>query len=486
MAAPSLAVALDWSRLLTATRQRALQGGPESHAGDDDVRTAFERDYDRSLFAAPVRRLQDKAQVFPLEPNDSVRTRLTHSLEVSTIARQLAAICARRLEERDAVDAPQAAAITHLAATAGLLHDLGNPPFGHSGEQSIQSWFAARASALRDPASDAAFRDLPEQMQADFLRFEGNAQTIRIVARLQVLSDLHGLNLTAGALSVLGKYVAPAHEARPDHENHAWSKPGWFASERDLVLAVRETTGTGEARHPVTFIVEAADDIVYSIIDLEDGVKKGMLDWATLAETLATQAPDSARLIESAERRVDRGPMRLAGRARDEACIGALRTAVIGETVRSAATAFNTHYDDIMRGAFGDELVKAGPAAPLVKACKRIGREHVYCAAEVLRLEIMGERVLHDLMDDFWSAASAWTPDWIGSDGAVRTTSTAAKIYALLSKNYRAVFEHAVATAPDEAHRLYARLQLVTDNIAGMTDTYACTLHRRLRNAGGG
>ena len=328
-------------------------------------------------------------------------------------------------------------------------------------------------------------RDLRAAVHAaDFLRFEGNAQTLRLVARLQILADWHGLNLTAGTLAVARKYVAPAHEADRAAEDHARTKPGYFASEAELMARVAEVTGCAGVRHPVTFLVEAADDIAYSMIDLEDGVKKGAVDWATLR----TELPDAAvadrdrvrDLLDRAAARVAESPLRLRGRAHDEACVQALRTPVIGATMDAAVTAFAAQYEAIMSGSYPGELVKDGPAAGLVKACKTLGRRYVYCAEDVLRVEVMGRRVIHDLMDLFWEAARAFEPGWIDADGRLRTTAPAAKIYALLSPNYRAVFERALAAG--DLPETYCRFQLVTDNIAGMTDTYACTLHRRLTN----
>jgi dGTPase len=474
-----------WPALLDVTRQREALGGAASAAPSTDRRTEFDRDYDRSLFAAATRRLQDKAQVFPLERNDSVRTRLTHSLEVSTIARQLAGNVAQWLLDEGRIDSPQAAqAIEAIAATAGLLHDLGNPPFGHSGEAAIRSWFVRRADDLHDPATGESFASLPAQHRQDFLRFEGNAQTLRLVSKLQVLADFHGLNLTVGTLSALAKYVARSDEADPGAADHARSKPGHFASENDLVACVRDRAGTGAARHPVTYLVEAADDIVYSIIDLEDGVKKGVLDWTTLVDELRAQSDGAAALEECigrAVRRVETSPMTLAGRARDEAHAAALRTAVISRTVDAAARTFIERYDAIMAGMYADELVQDGAAAPIVRACKMTGRRHVYGAADVTRLEIMGHKVLHDLMDLFWEAASTFEPSWLDARGHVRASTHAAKVYAMLSTNYRTVFEHALEAGAMPP--LYCRLQLVTDHIAGMTDSYACTLHRQVTNA---
>ncbi|MEM7230169.1 MAG: dGTP triphosphohydrolase [Planctomycetota bacterium] len=475
---------LDWSQLLCTTRQRELTGGAPSTSPNDDARSAFERDYDRALFATPVRRLQDKAQVFPLEPNDSVRTRLTHSLEVSSISRQLARRAASALYDRGDLDDPTFVdAITTMAATAGLLHDLGNPPFGHAGEAAMGAWFARMQRT-----HDRTFTAMPASCQQDLLRFEGNAQTIRLVTRLQLLSDWHGLNLTAGTLAAMGKYIAPSDQASRDHDDHAKSKPGFFTSEHELFTAIRAACGLESCRHPVTYLVEAADDICYSMVDLEDGIKKGVLDWSTLKESVLDLTGNSTlakSCIEDSESRVKDSPMPLGttGGAFDEACVQAFRTRIIGETTRGALDAFLEQHSAIMNASYQRELVKDAPTeiAALVKACKRTGKRYVYDAPEVVRREIMGQRVLHELMDLFWDAASAFEPGWLNEEtGDVHMTSMPAKVYSMISRNYRTVFERAMRE--NDLPELYVRLQLVADHVAGMTDTFVCTLHREITN----
>ncbi len=209
-------MAMQWSQLLCEARERPSKPNPE------DDRSPFERDYDRAVFSSPVKRLQDKAQVFPLEPHDSIRTRLTHSLEVATVARRLARWAAQQLCDEGVVAAAQARSIEDIAATCGLIHDLGNPPFGHAGEQAIRDWFGDYLKL----ADEAAVRP---KWHSDLLQFDGNAQTLRIVSKLQIRADFHGLNLTYGTLSASAKYVAPSHLADPKSSNHALRKPGYFA-----------------------------------------------------------------------------------------------------------------------------------------------------------------------------------------------------------------------------------------------------------------
>lgn len=185
---------MDWSELLNHKRRRPT-------TIPQDPRSEFERDFDRAVFATPVKRLQDKAQVFPLEPHDAVRTRLTHSLEVSSVARGLATRSAKWLWGQGLISEGMDRSIEAIAATCGLIHDLGNPPFGHAGEDAIRAWF-------EKPKQANLMAGLNHQQTQDFLRFEGNAQSLRLVAKLQILADDTGLNLTLGTLSALSKYIA--------------------------------------------------------------------------------------------------------------------------------------------------------------------------------------------------------------------------------------------------------------------------------------
>jgi dGTPase len=250
---------MKWSSLLCKTRVRELLGGSASARISEETGDEFERDYGRSIFSTPVRRLQDKAQVFPLEPIDAVRTRLTHSLEVSSVARGIASGLARALGETKKLEKPEFSHdIETIAATSGLLHDLGNPPFGHAGEEAIREWFKRR---IEDDETKE-FADLSENEREDLLNFEGNAQTLRLLTKLQILSDRYGLNLTAGTLSALCKYTASSLELKKKDRPRSKKKLGYFTSESPVISKIQGITGTGDARHPLAILIEAADDIV--------------------------------------------------------------------------------------------------------------------------------------------------------------------------------------------------------------------------------
>jgi dGTPase len=452
---------------------------------DGDHRSEFERDYDRIIFSSPVRRLQDKTQVFPLDPNDSVRTRLTHSLEVSSVARGLAKLITSKLPDSYGYSKDCDQFIQTIAATAGLVHDLGNPPFGHFGESAVSSWFKTPTGleALK-PIANA------KHLAADLTKFEGNARGIRILGNLQVLADRTGLNVTAATLASCMKYVAPSHEADKDHEDHAKSKPGYCQTERHLVEKVWDATGTDGSRHPITFIVEAADDCVYAFCDLEDGVKKGVIDSEDLFELLdvaglddlATEARD---LIPS---QLAQSKLELNNRSRDEASAVVFRVKAQGIAIRFAADQFISNYDDIMAGTFKGELLPEDPksdeAVPrLMSLAKTLGRKKVYRTRSNIELELRGQHIIHDLLNLLWPGAFAYQ----GED--ISPKKYEGKAWSLLSQNFRNVFIHDYANSADAAEgesidnwRHYLKLMLLTDHICGMTDGYASQLHKSLFN----
>jgi len=263
---------LTWDKLLNQTRRKELHGSGES-MGTGAGRTEFERDYDRILFATPTRRLADKTQVFPMEENDSVRTRLTHSYEVSNLARSIGVRLA--FEHAEAVFGPDHEAlqvkrnVPSMLAAVGLAHDLGNSPFGHQGELAIQQWFHDGNAG--------------KEIATDFSEFDGNAQTFRLLTRLQVLNDQFGLNLTLGTLAALIKYPSVYGAA----DKGGFKKFGIFRSEETIVGEVWEHTGLAPGlRHPLAYVMEACDDIAYSIIDAEDTVKKGYASFYDLMDFL--------------------------------------------------------------------------------------------------------------------------------------------------------------------------------------------------------
>jgi len=470
---------MEWEKLLSEKRIRELLEDKPANPSKPDERTQHGRDYDRAIFSTPVRRMQDKTQVFPLEPNDSVRTRLTHSLEVSNIARNMArSIGNWLLEEGEIKKSKQSDSIEIIATTCGLIHDLGNPPFGHAGEKAIQEWFKCQDSSFFEFGCEP---EKAKQLKRDFLEFEGNAQTIRLISKLQVLADFHGLNFTCATMSAACKYIASANEITEGL--HAKSKLGHFASEQELIEKIQEETGTKDIRNPIAYIVESADDIAFSVVDIEDGVKKGVISWDVLKEKLEEEFVEASK----GDSKSDSGMLELCfskaddylkkadpsilkkGKPHDNAMAQAFRVFVIIESAKAIEKAFKEKYKDIMNGDYPNELYKDSEAGALIEACKEVGIKYIYCSKETLKLELMGRRVIHDLMDIFWEGASSKDKK-----------AFAGKIYDLTSRNYRVVYNKAMKEK--ELPAKYCSMQLMTDYICGMTDTFACTLHKRLTN----
>jgi len=456
---------MNWKTLLNANRlrQSTISG---------DHRAEFERDFDRAVFSTPVRRLQDKAQVFPLEPHDAVRTRLTHSLEVSSVARGLARRAATWLHDQNTIEPEMDRAIEAIAATCGLIHDLGNPPFGHAGEDAIRSWFHRRdqQAPLRERLSS-------DQQVQDFLKFEGNAQSLRLVTKLQVLADYTGLNLTFGTLSASGKYLASSDQADRTDQDRARKKPGYFTSEADIVKRIRDETGTGDARNPICYLVEAADDIVYLAADVEDAVKKGVLSWSDVEAALTEAMGTSVKAaLDTQQRILKAGRPTVPLDLEDDIRATAFRTGAIGVMINAAFQVFQENYGSIMEGRYRGALLHDSEAKDLEKCLRTLGTTRIYATRSTLTLELMGREVINDLMDLFWEGAES-----IPTYGMPKPTTFAGKAAALFSPNYRRVFQHFAKERTDLPEH-YHRFQLVTDYICGMTDSFAKRLHSELFN----
>ena len=264
-----------------------------------------------------------------------------------------------------------------------------------------------------------------------------------------------------------------ADEEAPRQSKH---KTGYFKSEEDVINQVREMTGTGDARNPISFLVEASDDMVYAVVDIEDGIKKGVVSWNEVRTILAEHKSAIGEAffsstVELSEKRINSATVPLVGRSKDEAISQYFRTLVIGKARDAVQRAFVSKYGEIMAGAYDKEILYDSDAAGLYNTLKKhIGRKHVYNAKETLRLELLGRKVIQDLLNLFWESVES-----------KKTKGFSEKIYNLLSQNYRTVFTQ---PNPYEASlpREYRRAQLITDYICGMTDSFALNLHRELFN----
>ncbi|HRX87839.1 MAG TPA: dNTP triphosphohydrolase [Steroidobacteraceae bacterium] len=453
---------MDWTKLLNEARRKS------NKKTSDEFRTEHERDYDRILFCTPVRRLGDKTQVFPLERNDSVRNRLTHSHEVSNLCRSMGtwlAFTDPKFKKRPDL----VRSIPSILAAAGLAHDLGNPPFGHKGEYAIQAWFKRN----RGKVLDGARHRLAPAQKADFLLFEGNAQTFRILTRLQLLNDDFGLDLTYATLAAVMKY--PTASNRLNDELVSRKKHGFFQSEVAIARQVWKETGLRSGlRHPLTYLMEACDDIAYTVMDAEDAVKKGLVSFSDLmaflgqhcsADDLTMRVVHLSRQKHDEYRETSLSPGEL-----NDISMQRFRVYAIGEMVAAATRAFGRRRAAIEGGRLETDLLAASEAAKFRKCLKDFDFKHAYRHKTVLAIEATGTKTIWELMDILWAAITDRKDT--RKLGSQRSTPFLAYAYERISENYRRIFESDKNRMPVR----YKEAQLLTDMISGMTDTFAVDL----------
>lgn len=470
----------EWSKITSNVRIPDAKHNTASSA----YRSEIESDYLRIVKSASLRRLQDKTQVFPLDKSDFVRTRLTHSYEVSSIAKFIGrqvcnGISSKHLEKPETM--PNALDVVEILNCAGLLHDIGNPPFGHFGETAIREWFVEHMDILN-------FKNRPlsswlsEQQIQDLENFEGNAQALRITCRLHRLIGTNGMHLTSGVLDAIIKYPCDSitmkdNKKLPKEQRDLLHKKiGYFASEEELYVMIKENTGTMDTRNPLTFILEAADDIAYTFADLEDGYNKHLFTYDELCK-VASDAGDEVgtkllvSLLEEGKHLVEK---REEGFSAHQYAINTWLTRKQLYCISTISDAFLEHYDDIMKGTFHSELIEVCREEKLINALKTLAFEKVYQTSSILKLELMGNEVISFLLQRFVNAL-------IPYDADIKMSEINQKYISLLSGNYLDNYHRMVEHVQDEGERLYHRLLLATDFIAGMSDNYAKRLYQELR-----
>ncbi|MES9904775.1 MAG: dGTP triphosphohydrolase [Sedimenticola sp.] len=453
---------LTWEKLLCASRRKDIDGGKKS-MNTAIHRTEIERDYDRILFSAPVRRMADKTQVFPMEKNDSVRTRLTHSHEVSNLARSFGVRLAfdhqNEVFGSDIIELAVQRNVPSMLAAVGLAHDLGNPPFGHRGEQAIREWFIENKGKL----------GLNEKEDIDFIEFDGNAQTFRLVTRLQVLNDKYGLNLTVGTLTALLKYPS----VYGSKDKGGFKKYGVFQSEAEIVNQVWENTGLQPGqRHPLAYVMEACDDIAYSIIDAEDIVKKRYASFYDLMDHLESQCPGDEvveRVVDEVRKKnIKHKQDGLSSRELNDVSMQFFRVKAISELVEAATDCFVQNVNKMMDGSLapGFDLLAHSPATALCESAQDFDMRHGFRHKDVLKLELQGNNYIRQTMDLLWPAIVK-----------AEKTMTPFQKYAFgqISENYRRVYN-------DTDKGAYAKCQLLCDAVSGMTESYLIKVHDELKS----
>lgn len=466
---------MEWKYLLCQDRIRNYKG----RSGSGDLRTEFEKDYHRIIGSASFRRLQDKTQVFPLDKSDFIRTRLTHSLEVSSFAKSLGQNVSEEILQniKDESFLPSYKTdVCDILQCAGLLHDIGNPPFGHFGETAIREWFLRNMPRLTwkgKPLTEV----LTPQMQADFYHFEGNTQALRLVTKLHYLVDEHGMNLTKGLLGTIIKYPVSSVEIDKRSGDIRTKKMGYFYADKEVFDEIQQSTGTNGKRHPLAFLLEAADDIAYKTADIEDAFKKGCISYEKLLEELKNFRPEQqddayGYLTERLEYRYQRAMEKNMDHPQASAvqnwCVQ-----VQGRMIYSATAGFVKHYKEIMAGEYKKDLFADMPGTLMMDALGDIAYRYAFISAPILKLEIGADAIFDFLLEKFVRAAV-----YYDTDGPM--TAVQEKLMGILSSNYKAIY-HIYAEGKDDVEKLYLRLLLVTDEICGMTDSYAKELYQELR-----
>ncbi len=439
---------MDWDRLISDLRF-GLEEYNDPGRGTR-ARSDFQRDFDRLVFSSPFRRLQNKTQVFPLPGSIFVHNRLTHSIEVATVGRSLATEVRLRIATRHQGEPwfDKLQSIDEIVAAACLAHDLGNPPFGHSGEKAISTFFSEGAGAdLRG--------ELTPRQWADLTSFDGNANAFRLLTHPFRGRRPGGFAMTYSTLAAIVKYPYESTLA-PEGKN----KFGFFDSEcgsfervaTELgMLRLPSAPGTLRyARHPLVYLVEAADDICYEVMDIEDAHKLGIIPTATVTERFLAFFPPERR--HRMERRMDTVDD-------PNEKISYLRSCVIGTLVTACADAFAANEDAILAGTFAGPLLNHIPELEkeAFAACNTLSWDKIYRSPDVVDIELAGNRIITFLMERL-------------VDAVRRPTLNYSRL--LLSQ----VPQQYNVDAPD----LYGKIQSVVDHVSGMTDVYALDLFRKL------
>lgn len=475
---------LEWERLLCKERCRKSSTIKKNLNSIEDIiydhRNEFDKDYDRVVYSSSIRRLQDKAQVFPLQENDFIRTRLTHSIEASAFGRSFGyAIGEWLLYKKEFKDYNQVRELSALLQVSTLIHDLGNPPFGHYGESVIQKWFEKwfKTDEFEKINKEFGEKSLSENQKKDFIYFDGNAQTLRIVSKLQLLNDEYGLNFTFGTLSTIIKYPWPSSDKRAKKK-----KFGFFNSEKDLVDNINKEIGLEIGlRHPATYLLEASDDIAYLGADIEDGVKKGIIPWKDEYNNIKSKLmKENSKVYERMFGVLDQIKENNKNNILSNELIEVQNFKVQSQGLmfRYAVLTFQQNYEKIMRGEFDGDLLKNSETKSLYECLKELASQYCFSNQEVINLELVGDNVINGLLDRFVLPLVKCK-----SDEELKIKNYEGKIYNLISENFKYVCCYDKCSKKNinfSETDLYSRLLLITDYISGMTDSYAVNLYRRI------
>lgn len=438
---------MNWNQILSTTRlgQEELKNTANKHS-----RTQFQRDYDRIIFSSPFRRMQNKTQVFPLPGSVFVHNRLTHSLEVASVGRSLGAMFVEKAEaEKMDIENPLFQEIGSVVSAGCLAHDMGNPPFGHSGEDAISHFFKKSTEPrFKNELTDAQWRD--------FTQFDGNANAFRLLSHQFNGRRDGGFALTYTTLASIVKYP---------YESLLTEKPkfGFFQSEKAIFSRVADELGLTRLssdpdkfiRHPLVFLVEAADDICYQLMDLEDAHKLKIHSFEQTRDLLMQffDPKSEARQIDHMNE-----TLKLVSDPNEQ--IAYLRASVIGKLVKQCVDVFWTKQEEILSGKFQKALIDHVPAISraAIKTIKEVSIRNIYNYRAVVEIEISGFQIIGTLLEVFTDAIL--NPD----------EPISKKMLMLIPDQYGG--EHTTT---------YEKVQSVVDFVSGMTDLYALDLYRKIK-----
>ncbi|MBP2100075.1 dGTP triphosphohydrolase [Enterococcus rivorum] len=435
---------MEWNQLVSNTRV------PSFGTSKETLENVFSSDYRRVVKSDSFRRLQDKTQVFPLERNDFVRTRLTHSLEVAMHARDLLSAVIKGLG-RKGIKISELDESFRLLETAALIHDIGNPPFGHFGEEAIRIWFIQNGSAL------PCWSVLTPQQQADFIHFEGNAQTIRLLTKIHDDNGAsrHGMKLAASTMDAVIKYTANSIEL--DKTNLLTKKVGYFYSETKEYKLIKEATGSIGKRHPLVYILEAADDLAYTFSDIEDAYNYGFYSYNELVAFVKKTA-EIDHLIKETET--------------EAAEIQHFLREAQKKVYQSASAIFVENYAEIMQGNFDKELIIENcEEVKLFEALKAFAIDNIFSAKEILDQEVLGFNIMSRLLDELVPVVLKYEKEEMNQYEKRLFNNIPESAEKLFSKETRFC---------SEDKKDYYRLKMAVDFVCNMTDGYAKKLHDRL------
>jgi len=440
---------MNWEQLLSLKRFGDTQKRPR--IDQDETRLGFDVDFDRIIFSSAFRSLQDKTQVIPLSETDFVHTRLTHSLEVSVVGRTLGRRVGKVLLERH----PELVELGYtfndfgaIVAAASVTHDIGNPPFGHSGEKAIGEYFkSGKGAKYKD--------DLSAKEYQDIIDFEGNANGFKILTESRE-GISGGLRLSYATLGAFLKYPKESLPKKPT--NHiADKKYGFFQSEKIEFLDIVENLGMLKKseedisfyRHPLAYLVEAADDICYTIIDFEDGINLGLIEEEFALEYMIKLVKDTidSKKYHSLKHKKDR--------------VSYLRALAIGVLINEAVDIFLANEKIILNGTFEKSLLEKCKYEAQINDIIKISVSKIYKSKEVVEKEVAGYRIIADLLDIF---VNSLNNKFIGT-----STNYDSLVFNLLPEEYQI-----------ESINLYNRIMLVCSYVSGMSDSYAIRMHKKL------